>query len=156
MKKSLVVYFSASRETKQTAMQLANFIHADIEEIIPESQYTIADLNWRNKNSRSSQEMMNENSRPKLKKMQYNPQNYDLIFIGYPIWWGVEPRIIDTYIEQQDLSNKKIFLFATSGGSPIQQSIHHLQRKYPSLDIQDGILLNFGIDKRKIQEWIKE
>lgn len=150
--KILVSYFSASGLTKDLAIEIANFLHADLEEIIPIQKYSSKDLDWRNKHSRSSIEMKDESSRPEIKKPIHELSNYDLIFVGYPIWWYVEPRIIDTYLDSFKLDGKRIILFATSGGSSISGSIDHLIKLYPKAQIERGILLNDGIDENLIRK----
>ena len=150
--KILVSYFSASGLTKDLAIEIANFLHADLEEIIPIQKYSSKDLDWRNKHSRSSIEMKDESSRPEIKKPIHELSNYDLIFVGYPIWWYAEPRIIDTYLDSFKLDGKRIILFATSGGSSISGSIDHLIKLYPKAQIERGILLNDGIDENLIRK----
>lgn len=117
MKNLLVAYFSPSGNTKRLASDLAKTINADLYEIKPEKEYTKEDLDWRNKNSRSSLEMSNKSSRPKLKDNNLDVSQYDVIYLGFPIWWYVAPTLINTFLESYDFQNKKIILFATSGGS---------------------------------------
>lgn len=144
MNKTLVVYFSASGETKAVALALAEGLQADVEEITPVPLYSSADLNWRDRNSRTTLEMQDESSRPKIQKTKYDVKNYETILIGFPIWWGVEPRVVDTYIDENDLRGKKIIVFATSGGSPL--SLSHLKKTYPQLNFISSHLCNFGVD----------
>ena len=155
MSKILVSYFSATGETRFKANELARLLQADIEEIEPISKYTNDDLDWRNIHSRSSVEMNDQNSRPNIISPKLNPNNYDILFIGFPIWWYVEPRIIDTYLDKFGLKGIKIIPFATSGGSSISNSIKHLKSLYPNLYINDGILLNDEIDINRINKIIK-
>ena len=155
MSKILVSYFSATGETRFKANELARLLQADIEEIEPISKYTNDDLDWRNIHSRSSEEMNDQNSRPNIISPKLNPNNYDILFIGFPIWWYVEPRIIDTYLDKFDLKGIKIIPFATSGGSSISNSVKHLKTLYPNLNISDGILLNDEIDIDRINKIIK-
>lgn len=154
--KILVSYFSASGETKKVARELAELYSADIEEIVPTSLYTAADLNWRDRKSRSTLEMTDENAKPEIKEPQHDLTSYDVIFVGFPIWWGVEPRAVDTYLDKFALSGKKIIPFATSGGSPIKEATKHLKRLYKEAIISDGILLNFGVDKKSIDKLLSE
>lgn len=137
----IVTYFSASGITKSKATELAQVINADLYEIEPLHPYTNADLNWNNPNSRSSVETNDASSRPDLKTTTDLSQ-YDQVYIGFPIWWGIAPRIINSFIEAHDLKDKDIILFATSGGSGIQRAIKDLQEEYPTLHIVGGKLLN--------------
>lgn len=117
MAKSLVAYFSASGVTKRAAEVLAKAAEADLHEIKPAVPYSEADLNWMNKKSRSSVEMADPSSRPEIANKVENMDQYDTVFVGFPIWWYVAPTIINTFLEQYDFLGKKIVLFATSGGS---------------------------------------
>ena len=142
MKKSLVVYFSASGVTRMVANELKDVLDGDLFEIVPENKYTSMDLDWTNKNSRSTIEMHDDASRPKILNKLISIDAYENIFIGYPIWWDLPPRIINTFIEENDLTNKNIYLFATSGGSDIQESFNYLKNKYPNLHFINCKLLN--------------
>lgn len=153
--KILVSYFSASGVTKKVSTQLADLLNADLEEIKPIQKYSNEDLDWQNSRSRSSLEMKDENSRPQIEKPIHDLSSYDVIFVGYPIWWYVEPRIVDTYLDNFNLDGKRIIAFATSGGSSIGGSIKHLKELYPSTKIEDGILLNHGINEESIRKLIK-
>ena len=141
--KSLVVYFSATGTTKAAAEQIAKEQKADIWEIVPAEKYTAADLDWRNKQSRSSIEMADPEARPAIKQCT-NIQPYDVIYVGYPIWWGVCPRIINSWIDNNlpQLEGKKLIPFATSGSSTIEQSVEYLRKTYPSLKWENGKLMN--------------
>lgn len=154
--KILVSYFSAGGATRKVASKLASLLKADLEEIIPESRYTSADLDWRNDHSRSSLEMNDEKSRPEIKTLFFELSAYDVIFVGYPIWWYVEPRVIDTYLDSFHLEGKRIIPFATSGGSSIDGSVAHLRKLYPTAKIEDGLLLNHGVDEKAIRKAIGE
>lgn len=150
MKKSLVVYFSASGVTRMVANELKDVLDGDLFEIVPENKYTSMDLDWTNKNSRSTIEMHDDASRPKILNKLTSIDAYENIFIGYPIWWDLPPRIINTFIEENDLTNKNIYLFATSGGSDIQESFNSLKNKYPNLHFINGKLLNrYNVDSIK-------
>ena len=155
MSKILVSYFSASGVTKNKAKEIANILNSTLDEILPSKLYSEDDLDWRNKNSRSTLEMKDEKSRPEFIKSNVNPEDFDIIFIGFPIWWGVEPRIIDTYLDTYDLKGKTIIPFATSGGSPMGYCDQHLQKLYPNLNIKNGLLLNFGVEKDEILKIVK-
>ncbi|MCH5238371.1 MAG: NAD(P)H-dependent oxidoreductase, partial [Muribaculaceae bacterium] len=112
--KILVAYFSATGTTKHVAEELAEIMKATLFEIKPETPYTSADLDWRDDNSRSSVEMHDATSRPAIKDTVKDIEKYDVVFIGYPIWWYVAPTIINTFLESYDFAGKKIVLFATS------------------------------------------
>lgn len=131
--KILVSYFSASGVTKEVAEKIVEVLDGNIFEIVPKDKYTNSDLDWNNKMSRSSIEMTNENSRPEILN-KANINNYDKIVIGFPIWWGVAPRIINTFIELNDLSNKDIYIFVTSGGSGCEYAFDDLKKHYPNLN----------------------
>jgi len=153
--KTLVAYFSASGVTKGVAKDLAKVANADLYEIKPEIAYTDADLDWTNKQSRSSVEMSNKNSRPTILKDLENINDYSVIYIGFPIWWYTAPTIINTFIESYDLSNKTIILFATSGSSDIKKSVEDLQKTYPNLNIKSGKLLN-NASKSQLETFVRE
>ena len=155
MSKILVSYFSVSGVTKNKAKEIANILNCKLDEIVPSKLYSENDLDWRNKNSRSTLEMKDEKSRPEFIKSSVNPEDFDIIFIGFPIWWGVEPRIIDTYLEAYNLKGKTIIPFATSGGSPMGYCDKHLRKLYPNLNIKNGLLLNFGVEKDEILKLVK-
>ena len=140
--KVLVAYFSASGVTKGVAQQLADVAGADLHEIKPEQLYTDADLDWRDKESRSSVEMKDKNSRPAITDKLENMADYDVVFVGFPIWWYTCPTIINTFMEAYDFKGKTVVPFATSGGSTIEKSCEDLKATYPDLTWKDGKLLN--------------
>ena len=134
-KKPLVVYFSATGTTARAARMIADVTGGTLCEIVPQQTYTSDDLDWNDKQSRSSVEMNNPDSRPAVKDTKIDFAAYDVIFIGYPIWWNQAPRIINTFIESHDLKSKTLVPFATSGGSGIKQyskinvaELYHLVR----------------------------
>lgn len=139
--KKLVAYFSASGVTAARARELAEVAGADLFEIVPAQRYTSADLDWTNRKSRSSVEMNDAGSRPAMAGSA-DVSGYDRVYIGFPVWWGVAPHIVDTFIESADLSGKEIVIFATSGGSGISQAVRDLKTRYPKLNITGGRLLN--------------
>ena len=147
MAKTLVAYFSASGVTKKTAEKLAAAAKADIYEIKPAVPYTKADLNWMDKKSRSSVEMGNKSFRPEIVKDDLDLSQYDTILVGFPIWWYVAPTIINTFLESYDFSDKKIVLFATSGGSGFGNTVAELKPSAPGAEIVEGKLLNRATDK---------
>ena len=140
--KTLVAYFSASGVTKGVAQKLAEVAGADLHEITPEKRYTDADLDWHNKQSRSSVEMADKNSRPAITDKLENMADYDVIYVGFPIWWYTAPTIINTFMESYDFKGKTVIPFATSGGSTIEQACKDLKATYPDVNWKDGKLLN--------------
>ena len=146
MSKKLVAYFSASGVTKKVALRLAQEELAELFEICPKIEYTGADLNWMDDNSRSSLEMKAQSCRPEILNKLDNLDQYEIIYLGFPIWWYVEPRIIDTFLESYNFSKKQIVPFATSGGSGISNVVENLKAHYPELNFADGRLLNNYID----------
>lgn len=154
MSKKLVAYFSASGKTAKVADMLADAVGADIYEIRPEVPYTKADLNWMNKKSRSSVEMNDKAFRPAIADKNAKIDQYDTIFLGFPIWWYVAPTIINTFLEGYDFSGKKIILFATSGSSGFGKTVEELKVSVPvSCEIIEGKLLNGKQTIPKIREW---
>ena len=154
MSKKLVAYFSASGKTAKVADMLADAVGADIYEIRPEVPYTKADLNWMNKKSRSSVEMNDKAFRPAIADKNAKIDQYDTIFLGFPIWWYVAPTIINTFLEGYDFSEKKIILFATSGSSGFGKTVEELKVSVPaSCEIIEGKLLNGKQTIPKIREW---
>ena len=140
MSKKLVAYFSASGTTANVAKSLASAAGADLYEIRPAVPYTRADLNWMDKQSRSSVEMRDKSSRPALADNNANIAEYDTIFVGFPIWWYVAPTIVNTFLEKHDFAGKKIILFATSGGSDFGKTIDSLKDSVPGAIIEEGML----------------
>ena len=156
MTKSLVAYFSASGITKEVAQNLSKACGADIYEIEPVIPYSNADLNWMDKESRSSVEMRNKSSRPEIKDKDAHIENYDTIYLGFPIWWYVAPTVINTFLEKYDFSNKKIILFATSGGSGFGGTVANLKDSVASsAKIIEGKLLNHNPSVQELTDWIK-
>lgn len=150
--KKLVAYFSAEGTTKKTAERLARLIGADIFEIKPEIKYTKADLDWRDKNSRSTIEMQDENSRPAIAEKLDNMDEYDTVFVGFPIWWYVAPTIINTFLESYDFTGKKIVPFATSGGSDMGKTNEKLAKSCKGAVLAEGKLLN-RFDDAEVKSW---
>ena len=154
MAKKLVAYFSASGVTAKVADMLADAIGADIHEICPKVPYTKADLNWMNKRSRSSVEMNDKTIRPEIVESNIQIDDYDVIYLGFPIWWYVAPTIINTFLESADFSGKKIILFATSGGSKFGKTVEELKISVPdSCEIIEGKLLNGRQTIASVKEW---
>ena len=142
MSKALVVYFSATGTTKAAAQKLAKEFNADLYEITPEQPYTAADLDWRDKSSRSTIEMKDKSSRPAIKGMCDNIADYDTVWIGFPVWWYTAPTIVNTFIEAHDLSGKVLNVFATSGGSTVTGSYNDLKKAYPQYTWGESRLMN--------------
>lgn len=138
MSKILVSYFSATGTTKMKAEKLAQEVNGDIFEIKPKQIYTDDDLNWSNQGSRSSVEMKDKNFRPEIEDITIDINSYDTIYIGFPIWWGVAPNIVKSFMDKIDLSNKKIITFCTSGGSSLTPATRDLQKTYPNVIIEEG------------------
>ena len=157
MSKKLVAYFSASGVTEKVARQLAQASGADIYEIKPAVPYTKADLDWTDKNSRSTVEMRDKAYRPLLADKHTDVSQYDVIFVGFPIWWYVAPTIINSFLESCDLSGKTIVLFATSGGSGFGKTAEELRCSVaPSTKIIEGRLLNGRHSDEELAKWAAE
>ena len=157
MAKSLVAYFSASGVTKGVAENLASAINADIYEIKPAKPYTDADLNWMDKSSRSSVEMKDWNSRPEMIDDNFSVTEYDTVFLGFPIWWYIAPTIINTFLEKHDFSNKKVVLFATSGGSRFGKTVENLKSSVSdSTEIIEGEILNSNPATEQLKTWAEK
>ena len=153
----LVAYFSASGTTKRVAQRLANVMKADLFEIQPKQPYTSADLNYMNRKSRTSLEMGDKTSRPEIVKTNLDTSKYDVVFVGFPIWWYVAPTIINTFLESYDFSGKTIILFATSGGSGFGDTVKFLQPSVSkSTVIKQGKLLNGNPSETALASWLKE
>ena len=153
MAKELVAYFSASGTTARVARDLAAARGADLFEIAPIAPYTRADLNWRDKTSRSTIEMNDEANRPAIVNTVENMDAYDVVYVGFPVWWYVEPRIIDTFLESYDFSGKVIIPFATSGGSGLGKAPQRMQTLVPDAQVRQGGLLNGHPSQAKLKDW---
>mgnify|MGYP000931902821 CR=1 FL=1 len=152
-KRTLVAYFSASGETERLARTIAQATGGDLHEIEPAVRYTAADLDWNDKQSRSSVEMSDPASRPAIGGEALNADGYDVIFLGYPVWWNLAPRIVNTFVESHDLNGKTVIPFATSGSSGIANSAAALKETYPDIDWKEGKLLNRA-SAGDIREWV--
>lgn len=155
MSKRLVAYFSASGVTAKTAKALAEAAEADLYEIQPQIPYTQADLNWMDKKSRSTVEMNDPDSRPAISGSVPGMEQYDVIFLGFPIWWYTAPTIIKTFLESYDMAGKKIVLFATSGGSGLGDTARILQKVCPKAEFKGGKLLNGRQSRESLTSWIE-
>lgn len=155
MSKVLVAYFSASGVTKNAAEKLAKAANADLFEIKPVRPYTDADLNWMDKKSRSTIEMNDLSSRPEIAEKCENMGSYDVVFVGFPIWWYVEPRIIDTFLESYDFSGKTVIPFATSGGSGLGKTAENFKKILgANTTVKDGKMLTRA-SETVVSDWIK-
>lgn len=152
-KEVLVAYFSVSGTTKAAAINLATAADADLWEIVPLTPYTAEDLDWKNPNSRSSIEMHDALERTPI-KMCTDIRSYKTIYLGFPIWWGICPRIINSWIENNDLTSKKLIPFATSHTSSITKAVEYLRTTYPEYSWEDGKLLN-NYQMEDLQDWVK-
>lgn len=156
MSRKLVAYFSASGVTAKAAELVADAAGADVYQIQPEVAYTQADLNWMDKNSRSSVEMNNKTIRPAIMNTDARIGDYDIVFIGFPIWWYVAPTIINTFLEKYDFSGKKIILFATSGGSGFGKTVDELKVSIKGdAQIIEGKLLNGKQTLESVGKWVE-
>lgn len=151
----LVAYFSATGTTARAAEKLADVTGGELYAITPVESYTSADLDWNDKQSRSSVEMKDPKSRPALKGKKENIADYNVVFIGYPIWWDLAPRVVNTFIESHNLKGKTVIPFATSGGSTLAGSAAALKKNYPALNWKEGQLLN-RTDEKIIRTWIEK
>ena len=153
MSKTLVAYFSASGVTARLAKNLADAIGADLHEIRPETPYTDADLNWHDAKSRSSLEMKDKSSRPAVASRVQDMGQYDRVFVGFPIWWYVAPTIINTFLEQYDLSGKKVIPFATSGGSGMGKTNDELKNSCKGADLCEGKRFDSRAGQAELKAW---
>ncbi len=153
-KKILIAYFSATNNTENIANHLNEILDADLYEIIPETPYTSDDLNYNDRSSRSSQEMNDPDARPAISGSVDNMEQYDVIFLGYPIWWGEAPRIINTFLESYDLSGKPIAPFCTPASSPLGSSARNLQTLTDDVTWLDGQRFSGGASSADVQSWV--
>lgn len=152
--KVLVAYFSATNTTKGVAEHIADGLNADIYEIIPQEPYTDADLNYNDNNSRTTIEMNDPAVRPAISGTVENMGQYEIVFIGYPIWWGEAPRIVSTFMESYDFSGKTIVPFCTSGGSGIGSSAKNLEQLTSGATWLEGRRLNGNDSQETVMEWV--
>jgi flavodoxin len=155
-KKILVAYFSASGVTAKVAWKLSEAIGADLHEIKPEIPYSSADLNWMDKKSRSSVEMNDPSSRPAIAEKLPDMERYDVVFLGFPIWWYVAPMIINTFLESYDFSGKTIIPFATSGGSGMGRTNDKLKPSCPGATLLQGRILKAGLSEDSLKKWAED
>ncbi len=153
MSKTLVAYFSASGTTAKVAKKMAKAIGADLFEIKPETPYSGADLNWQNKNSRSSVEMNDRSSRPAIAVKAADMPQYDVVFVGFPVWWYREPSIIDTFMESYDFAGKTVIPFATSGGSGLGDSAVNMQKLAKGAKVVNGKRFSGSASAEELKAW---
>ena len=156
MGKTLVAYFSASGVTEKTAETLAKTINADLFEIEPETPYTAADLDWTDKNSRSTVEMNDLTSRPAIKSKLDDMGDYDVVFVGFPVWWYVAPTIVNTFLESCDLTGMTVVPFATSGGSRMGKTNEKLEPSCAGARLVEGRMFRLSVSEDELAAWAKE
>lgn len=154
MSKILVSYFSASGVTKEVAGKIATVTGGELFEIEPVNLYTEEDLDWMNKQSRSSIEMRDSSSRPEIKNKISNLDDYDTVLLGFPVWWDLAPTIINTFLEENNLENKKIYVFATSGGSSVDNSFNTLKNTYRNLNFMSAKRFSSNVSENDVTSWI--
>ena len=155
MKKILVAYFSASGVTKKVAEKMAKAVGADLFEITPEQLYTRADLNWMDKQSRSTVEMKDRDCRPAM-AAKPDVSGYDVILVGFPVWWYSEPSIIDTFMESADFTGKTVVPFCTSGGSGLGDSAKNMQSLAPGANVLDGKRFSSSASEDELKKWAEQ
>lgn len=152
---AIVVYFSCTGNTKAVAEKLAELSGADLYEIVPAEPYTSDDIDYSNDSCRANTEMNDEDSRPAIGSEEIDLSDYDTVLIGYPMWWGTMPRIIDTFLDAYDLSGKTVIPFCTSGGSGVSKSVSDIKAFEPDADVRDGIRAG-GANDNKLGEWLTD
>lgn len=156
MSKNLVAYFSASGVTAKLAKKLAEVVEGDLYEIIPKQPYSSADLNWNNPKSRSSVEMNDKSFRPQIANKVENMADYDVVYVGFPIWWYVAPTIINTFLEQYDLQGKTVVPFATSGGSGMGNTNAELVGSCKGAMLKEGKRFSVSVSEEELKKWAQE
>ena len=156
MSRKLVAYFSASGVTAKVAENLSDALGADLFEIVPKVRYTKADLDWRDKTSRSTIEMNDPSSRPVIEALRDNVADYDTIYVGFPIWWYVAPTIINTFLESYDLAGKTIIPFATSGGSDMGKTNEKLEPSCPGATLKPGKVFSMNTTRQELADWANQ
>ena len=154
MSRKLVAFFSASGVTAKVAEKLSDTIGADLFAIEPKVPYTKADLDWMDKNSRSTLEMKDPASRPEIARVRDNMEEYDTVFVGFPIWWYVAPTIINTFLESYDLTGKTIIPFATSGGSGMGKTNEKLMPSCKGAKLLDGKVMKANVGGKELDDWV--
>lgn len=155
MKRILVAYFSAGGVTAKVAGDMAKAVGADLFEISPERPYTAADLDWTDKKSRSTLEMSDPNCRPAM-AAKADVSGYDVILVGFPVWWYREPSIIDTFMESEDFSGKTVVPFCTSGGSGLGDSAKNIRALAPGANVREGRRFSSSISAQELKKWVEQ
>ena len=156
MSRKLVAYFSASGVTAKVAENLSDALGADLFEIVPKVRYTKSDLEWRDKTSRSTIEMNDPSSRPEIESLRDNVAEYDMIYVGFPIWWYVAPTIINTFLESYDFADKTIIPFATSGGSGMGKTNEKLEPSCPGATLKAGKVFSMNATRQELADWANQ
>ena len=154
MGKTLVTYFSATGSTKRLAEKFANILDADTFEIKPEVKYTDNDLKWPSRNNRSAMEMKNKKFRPLVLNKLENAEDYNKILLGFPVWYNTAPTIVNSFIEENDLDGKNVYVFATSGATSVDKSFNDLKKSYPNINFIDAKRFNGGFLKNDVTDWV--
>jgi len=155
MSKVLVCYFSATGATKRLGEKIAGLLNADTFEIEPVVKYTTEDLKWPSRTNRTNMEMKNKNFRPLVLNKLENTEDYDVILIGYPIWYNTAPTIINTFIEENNLYGKRVYVFATSGATSVDKGFKDLQKMYPGINFVSGKRFNGSFYSKEVLDWVK-
>ncbi len=153
--KTLITYFSASGVTKKVAEKIQQAVEGDLFEIEPVEKYTEEDLDWTNKESRTTIEMQDKSFRPPIKNKVENLQDYNKVIIGFPVWWYTAPTIINTFLEENNLEGKDVNLFCTSGGSGIEKCKQDLHNVYPTLNFKEGKRFTENVSSEEINNWLR-
>ncbi|VEU79095.1 flavodoxin [Metamycoplasma arthritidis] len=156
MNKALVVYFSATGLTRKVAEEIVKTTGAQLEEIVPLEKYSDDDLTWTNPNSRASIEHKNPQMRPKIQLPLVNLDDYEIIYLGFPIWWGIAPAVVFSFLEMFNLANKKFMVFCTSGSSNALSAVADLNEKYPQANWISAMRFGYGFTNRHIKQWIED
>ena len=154
MGKTLITYFSATGSTRRLADKIANLIDADVFEIVPEVKYTEKDLKWPSRDNRAAMEMKNKNFRPLVLNKLENAEDYNKILLGFPVWYNTAPTIVNSFIEENNLDGKDVYIFATSGATSVDKSFKDLKKAYPNINFIDAKRFNGGFLKNDVTDWI--
>lgn len=154
MDKTLVAFFSATGATRRLAERIANTLEADIFEIEPVTKYTDEDLRWPSRNNRSCLEMKNKDFRPCVLNKLDNAEEYSRVFLGFPVWYYTAPNIINTFIEENDLEGKEVYVFITSGVNSVDKSLNDLRRKYPNITFVSGRRFSGAFYPKEVYNWL--